>query len=112
MKTYQEAVTVLNGRKSRKVENNTYLHQLEDGSIGVKLHETDVVIYRQDGTIQLNTGGWETVTTKARLNDYSPVGIYQKKRVWFVTRFENGQHVELGKFTNGMVVTSNGEVLQ
>ena len=60
----------------------------EDGIIRVRYHSTDVVTF-DDATITLRTGGWKTVTTKARMNQTSNeygLGflVYQEKFLWFV----------------------------
>jgi hypothetical protein len=67
----------------RKLANNTYLHQRGD-SYAVRLHATDIVIIHPDGTFSLNTGGWFTVTTKDRINRFSPARVYSEAGVWCV----------------------------
>lgn len=86
MLTYQSAEQLLaRGRNgTKKLENNTYLHRVGSG-IAVKLHATDVVVVTPDNDYILNTGGWQTVTTKARINDYSPARISQRKGLWYLT---------------------------
>jgi hypothetical protein len=84
MTNYTEATTKLGNRTRRKLENNTYLEQIDQETIGVKLHNTFVVKYHKNGNCTLDSGGWKTVTTKDRINKYSPVRIYQKKGLWFV----------------------------
>lgn len=54
----------------------------------VRYHSTDVVQFT-DKEIILNSGGWKTVTTKARMNQTSnqfDLGfvVYQQKGDWFV----------------------------
>lgn len=43
--------------------------------MAVRLHNTDVVTYHPDGTATLYTGGWMTVTTKDRINAWSPARV-------------------------------------
>ena len=97
---YQSASNELsrgrNGR--RKVDNNTYLYPVNDG-IAVRLHATNVVVIHPDNTYTLNTGGWRTVTTKDRINKYSPVRVHQRKYEWYITM--NGKEYP---FIEGMVV--------
>ncbi len=57
--------------------------------IAVRYHETDVVTYHRVGWndeeyVTLNSGGWRTVTTKARMNEYGPVPIWQRDGLWYV----------------------------
>jgi hypothetical protein len=100
--TYTEAVTLVRGKRNaerRKVGNNTYAEILPDGSVGIMLHSTYVVKIHSDNTYTLNSGGWQTSTTKDRINHYSPRRIYQRKFEWFVEI--NGKEYP---FMDGMVV--------
>jgi len=65
--TFTQAREKLGNRTSRKVANNTYLVDL-GGYIGLRLHGTIIVSYHPDQT-KVFTGGWRTVTTKARINE-------------------------------------------
>src|ERR1700677_1463884 len=84
MNAYNVANAKLTGRcqNSRKVANNTYL-QRRGEDIALKLHQTDVVTLHPDGSITLNSGGWHTVTTKARISDYYQ-GLHSAKGVWYL----------------------------
>lgn len=89
MLSYQDAQTMMARAQDRgygprrKLQNNTYL--VERGSnYAVRLHNTDVVAIHADGTYTLNTGGWETVTTKDRINGYGPARVYSHRGVWAV----------------------------
>lgn len=63
---------------------------LNDGNkTSVVYHQTAIVIFDQN-TIQLNSGGWLTATTKKRMNQTSGqyslgFGIYQEKFNWYIT---------------------------
>lgn len=82
---YQEAKATLNGRKSKKVANNTYLIDNKDGSIALRYHETDVITYWED-RFQLNSGGWKTYTTKDRISRFipSPWVLYSDRGIWYL----------------------------
>ena len=54
---------------SRPIENNTRIEQRGE-DYAVRLHETDVVTFHMDGSVTLDSGGWLTVTTKARMNEF------------------------------------------
>jgi len=71
---YRDADAKLQGRcrERRKLENNTYLERRYTGAIAVRLHSTDVLTFFPDGRIEVNTGGWHTVTTRDRINCYLP----------------------------------------
>jgi hypothetical protein len=92
---YSEAVKMVRGktnRDTRKVGNNTYAHIEYDGSVSIELHGTKIVRFYPNGFVMLNSGGWRTHTTKKRINQYSPVKVYQKKYEWYLqdgTEFED-----------------------
>ena len=55
----------------------------------VRYHATDVVAFDKD-TITLNSGGWATRTTMARMNQAAnqydlPFQVFQRKYRWYVT---------------------------
>lgn len=95
-----------NGR--RKLKNNTYLYQRENGSFQVVLHETAVITIYQDGTYQFNSGGWRTRTTQSRINEYSPVKVYSRNGTWMMFR---GTATEGFLYQDGTVVDSEGHVM-
>jgi hypothetical protein len=104
MNTYSELKALSETRK-RKLANNTYLIVREDGGFGVKLHDTEVVIHYPDRVV-LDSGGWQTVTTKSRINEFSQISLYQEKGVWYAneTPFADGM-----VFYNDGTVTGEGE---
>ena len=65
-------------------------NRMNSGRIIVRLHSTDIVdVDATDNTITLNTGGWNTVTTKERMNAVlrafdSPYRVYQRDFQWYV----------------------------
>lgn len=85
------------GTNTKRLENNTYAID-RTNEVGIRLHRTDVVRFFQDGSIVLNSGGWNTVTTKDRMNRYSPFRIQSVKGLWSV--WHDGRF--LGLFKDGM----------
>lgn len=60
----------------------------KDGKTRVTYHNTDVVTF-DDETIELDTGGYKTLTTKTRMNQAANeyglgYAVYQRKGQWFV----------------------------
>ena len=111
--THAQAVALVRGknnRRSRKVANNTYARILDDGAVAFQLHDTDVVIIHQNDTATLNTGGWYTYTTRARMNDYAPVYVDGKctTRSWdhgeWSVRPKHGEWRIPVPFSDGMIV--------
>jgi len=106
MKTYQQLNEQLTGRNAqrRKLGNNTYAERRGE-NIAIRLHATDVVTLKPDGTVIANSGGWKTHTTKDRLNEYLPVRIWQKSGRWFTG--QNGHTVE---FQDGLTIAPDGTI--
>ncbi len=77
--------------RSKKIGNDTFEVVYTDGSRAIRLHKTDIVTFI-DGVIILDTNGWKTVTTKARMNHYIPAGshVYRSKKIWYVTTTNDG----------------------
>lgn len=108
MLTYEQGVETLGKRQSKKLGNNTYLERVGPDCLGVKLHGTYVVRICSDGSYVLHTGGWQTSTTKDRINSYSPARVYQSKREWFLSVGEEGGKC---KFEDGIRVDRSGKPL-
>ena len=81
----------------------------ENGTIHVQYHDTRVVSFNEE-TVTFRTGGWQTVTTKLRMNQASNQfglgwGVSQKNYQWYVSYYAgNGAHILRQKF-NGDVIT-------
>tara|TARA_R110000803_G_scaffold90584_2_gene158055 strand:+ start:1515 stop:1826 length:312 start_codon:yes stop_codon:yes gene_type:complete len=50
----------------------------------LRLHNNVIAISDVRGRLFIKSGGWETVTTKERLNGFPTVHIVQKNFVWFL----------------------------
>ena len=72
--------------KSKLVKRNTRLTEYVDGKKTLLFHATDIITWKPDGKIILNSGGYRTHPTKERLNAFLPLGIrvYQKNFSWYV----------------------------
>jgi hypothetical protein len=90
--SFQDAADILasgrtsDSRDSRKIANNTRLETRGPDAIAVELHSTDVVTFHRSGAVSINSGGWQSVTTKERINRYLPAGVslFQEKHEWYV----------------------------
>lgn len=100
MTTYSELDALLHSSAtkkpvpSRKIGNNTYAQRRDHGAIAVRLHDTDILTYTPKRyshprepvlkmtdvecaveigyDVEINTGGWLTITTKNRINAHLP----------------------------------------
>ena len=103
--TVASALASVNADSHRVLGNNTveYTHA---GVRFIRLHFTDVLIFYPDGSFRVNSGGWRTATTRARIRQYLPApwGLKSIAGVWFLVNpvgalypFEDGLTVKDGK---------------
>lgn len=109
---YQKALNELNSkvrnRDTKKIANNTYLIRDND-QIHVQLHGTYVITFHSDGAVETHTGGWETVTTKDRINSYiDNFSIFSLKGNWCIRDLRTNIDYE---YQSGELETSTGEIL-
>jgi len=87
-KNFNQALAALNGKTTVRLGNNTYLEAVELESdvnlIVVRFHNTDIVKFYANGVTELYTGGYRTVTTKERINQFINGRLYQKDGQWFI----------------------------
>jgi hypothetical protein len=79
IRNFADAEKWLTGGKAktyRPVRNNTWAVRIDPDTIGIKFHDTIVVALHRDGSQTLANGGWESVTTRARLGEFSAARIY------------------------------------
>ncbi len=103
---YETASRFLGEKDEKKLAYNTLIYRGAEDSIAIRFHGTTIVRYYPDGRVQLDSGGWRTVTTKQRINQLLPgmMGLYQERHEWFVSNrylgteepFEDGMVVQLG----------------
>ena len=71
-----------------KLGNNTTLARTSEGNWAVRLHATDVVTFYRDGSVRLDTGGWNTPTTRLRFRacgfNQSAADVRQHGPRWIV----------------------------
>src|SRR5689334_18060408 len=53
--------------RSTRIERE--IKQGKIGDIRLWLYQTAIVTWKPDGSVVLDSGGWKTVTTKARMNE-------------------------------------------
>lgn len=98
------------GRSTRIVRNSG----VPGDSIHLKLHDTYIITWYADGRIVLNSGGWRTVTTKSRINEFlgreSSWGIFQKNFEWFLSCSDASNPIQILPFEDGVTIYPNGEV--
>lgn len=105
---YRDFDLKLQGRnhESKKLANHTYLKRRGE-NIAVRLHQTDILIFSPDGTIEYNTGGWKTSTTKERMNSYGTLNLWTNRGVWYVGKSWEDKSVV---YADGIKVMPDGKI--
>lgn len=107
MLTYHSASEmVLKGRNgTKKLGCHTYLRRINDLTLAIRYHNTDIIFIYQNDSYQLFTGGYKSVTTKRRFNEYVPGSVFQKNNQWYYSDFRNSV-----SFVEGMTIDSTGVI--
>lgn len=94
--TYDKALRLLrtarNPANGKPIANNTRLFDRGD-HIAIRLHNTDIIKLYPNGVVVLRHGGWQTITTKDRLNRYTDACIENRRGTWYLRdgrEFYNG----------------------
>ncbi len=111
IKSWPQANDYLGKKDDRPLPGKaTRLQRRPDGTIAVRYHNTDVVTYDINGTCTLRNGGWQSVTTKERMNEYSPATVGQEKGCWYIGRYWQGQ--PRSEFYDGMIIGIDGAAVE
>lgn len=114
MKRQLANVNYIKGTAKRVANNTVKYNRWHDGATVYRLHHTDIVVIHNN-TYTLNSGGWQTLTTKDRINAYAPVRLYQKNHEWFLAGRDVNGGVDWDHpipFYDGMKVDSSGVVIE
>jgi hypothetical protein len=84
--------------------------EMPDGRIVYFYHQSPVVV-ELDGKFRIDNFGYETSSTKQRINDYIPYGftVYQQDGEWFLKTYDpdvpfDEREYERREFENGMIL--------
>lgn len=108
---YSELANFLGNKAHRPVKGKvaTSIERLENDAIAVYYHNTAVITFYPDGRIRLKTDGWETQTTKERINQYLPrdLKVYSVKREWKLIDISAGwENAKSQAFVDGMILST------
>lgn len=108
---YQKCVELWNGRRNathRKLDRNTYL-EFDGADFTITLHGHPILRHEQDGKVVYDSCGWQTLTTRDRMNHHGADGWYvsQKDRIWYLHR---GWDTPFYPFADGITVLPDGSL--
>ena len=99
-----------NKNRSFKIMHNTIASIDGTNAVVITLHNTDIyrINWSHSGssTITLDSGGWQTVTTKDRINRFLPLGfrLIQRNWNWIIQEMEDGTYRDRELFHDGMQI--------
>jgi len=99
--SFEEAEELLGNKAQLKIAHNTYLVQSTQFNcpvIHIRFHNTNVVTYYPYGDVNLDNGGWDTITTRDRIKQNLPLGwnFFRKQGKNYLSRgFEEPFEVDL-----------------
>jgi len=101
--TYDEAAQLFSTSRygSKNLgQRSTWLEKDGDDYV-IRYHQTYVVRIHANGFYTLKSGGWKTMTTKKRINEYSSANLYQRDFEWYLA--------DGTEFHDGIIVDRNGK---
>jgi hypothetical protein len=107
---YQKALalvkTARNKYKKPIVHNTWLILDTNSNDVAVHLHQTDIITFKPDGAIILDTGGWESKLTKDRMNEYlDHHRVGSERGVWTISSGGIDYF-----FENDMVINPDGTI--
>lgn len=113
---YTSAKLYLGAKDSRKLRGKATKLVRTGVYLAVQYHDTKIVEYHPDGKILLNSGGFRTLHTRYKINEFLPKTwrVWQDKGLWRVT-YQKANEIGSGKaksylFADGMILYPSGYV--
>jgi hypothetical protein len=90
--------------QAKRIASNTYLIDRNDGKRIVRLYDTDIITDNGNGTITLNSGGYNTNTTSKRMNEFSSAMVNRKNWEFYAngTKFDDNNTVTIDGHLRGV----------
>lgn len=67
--------------KGYRLASNTHV-TYRAGLVWVRYQYTNIIVINRQNVFFLNTGGWHTMTTRNRFQEYAPVVMYRHRWNW------------------------------
>lgn len=101
IRSWHAANTYLGKKNNLPIAYNTRIIRHGE-AIGIVLYATEILTYLPYDAIVLRSGGWNTRTTAARINNFLPRGIllFSKKGQWIIVNW----HEQQWPFSEGIII--------
>jgi len=106
-------------RERRRPARNTWAiktrfrgKQVDCNAVAIRFHNTDIITITEQNDVILNSGGWRTVSTKDRLNRFTPrsMDIWQDQKIWWVTVGRMDTEGVTVPYADGITISIDGEI--
>ena len=103
---YSDWIRFLGTKSFKRLCHKTNIKVNYNLSIGISFWSTNIITIYPSGTLELNTSGYRTLTTKRRLNQLTPYrfNIYQRDFIWYAED-ANG---DITEFVDGLKINRDG----
>lgn len=114
IQTFTQAAEYLrNGRNpvERPLAHRTRIRWVDDETIAIRYQSTDVVTFHASGAITLSANGWYTLTTRSRIQEFSPFFLGRDSGGLWTVRYwvSDEESPREFPFADGMTLTPSGE---
>jgi hypothetical protein len=118
-RNYDHWENVLRNSRLRKIKHNTWVENTDGpdypkregnvGDISIRFHGTRIIVFHRNGDCTIDFAGWQTSTTKDRINDFSPVYVWSQSGFWFF-ELMNATYLfdQKLRISDGLVYDSDG----
>lgn len=65
------------------IANNTAEIRYANGDRAIRFWYTDIVTFKASGEVIYSSGGYYSLTTKERINEFSELQVYQRAFKWY-----------------------------
>lgn len=97
---------------SKKIARNTVKIVYPDNTVIIRYWRTNVITINPDTSVILNSGGYYTKMTKARIEENTNLSITQKNGIWHIWTNRNiPGNRQNSLFYDGITISADGKIL-
>jgi hypothetical protein len=91
--SYEWCMGFLEDRLFRNLASNVHVCRVKPGVVEIQLYNTPIIRYYRNGTFSVDACGFNTPTTRNRINQFTPEGWtfgFNDKQLYGMKRYANG----------------------